>query len=316
MFNRRSSPRLIASTTLIASACLALLVGCGAGSAKTASDDGKLEIVVGFYPLQFVSQQIGGQHVSVTNLTKVGAEPHDLELAPRDVGTVTHADLVVYLKSFQPALDDAVAEGDPAKALDVSTAARLESVATHGISQTEAAEAGDGNDPHFWLDPTRLADVATVVAARLEKADPAHKAAYATNAAALQAKLGTLNDEYAAGLAHCTNPALVTSHAAFGYLAERYHLKQVSVSGLDPNNEPTPAQLAALTAFVRANKVSVIYTETLASPAVADTLASETGAKTAVLDPIEGLTSANSNQDYLSVMRSNLKTLQVGQGCR
>lgn len=297
---------LLAATVLL-SAC---------GGSGTQNSDAKLRVVVGFYPLQYIAEQLGGDHVEVENVTKPGAEPHDLELAPRDVGDIEQAGLVLYLKDFQPALDAAVAETNSDNALDVSSAAKLEE---HAAEETEAHEGHDhtdsGLDPHFWLDPTRLAAVADEVATRMADLDPDNATTYQANATKLTGELTALDSDFTAGLATCQNKNLVTSHAAFGYLAERYGLVQESVNGIDPTQEPSAAQLAALTSFVREHKVSTIYTETLVSPAIADTLAAETGAKTAVLDPLEGLTADDPNADYQSVMKTNLATLKTGQSC-
>jgi zinc transport system substrate-binding protein len=195
--------------------------------------------------------------------------------------------------------------------------------ASHGTTADHDDESGaddehdhGGVDPHFWLDPTRLADVADAVAARLAELDADHGSEYTANAAALRAELMTLDAEFEDGLAECASTDLVTSHTAFAYLAQRYGLTQMGISGLSPEEEPTPASLAEVTAFVRDHGVSTIYYETLVDPAIADTVAAETGASTAVLDPLEGLTEASAGSDYLEVMRSNLNSLRAGQGCK
>ena len=156
---------------------------------------------------------------------------------------------------------------------------------------------------------------ATEIAARLTEIDPERAAEFAANLTALTDDLDALDAEYTDALAACTNRDVVTSHNAFGYLAQRYDLTQVGISGLSPENEPSPADLAAVTEFVRDNGVTTIYFETLVSPALAETLAAETGASTAVLDPIEGLSDASKGSDYLDIMRSNLANLVQGQGC-
>jgi zinc transport system substrate-binding protein len=234
----------------------------------------------------------------VRNLTKPGAEPHDLELTPHDVAELADADLVVYLSGFQPAVDTAVA-GQASTSYDVAGAADL------------AAK-----DPHFWLDPVRLADVAGSLADRLAQLSPDDAASFRRNEGALRADLMALDSEYVTGLAHCASRDLVTSHAAFGYLAGRYGLTQRGITGLQPEDEPPPGALAEITDFVRTHGVRTVYSETLVSPAVAKTLARETGARSAVLDPLEGLDDSSTGADYLAVMRANLATLREGQSCR
>lgn len=307
----RSRP-LLAMSAVAAAA----LTGCGqsaeGGQAASTQDGGRLGVAAAFYPLQFVSEAVGGERVEVTNLTKPGAEPHDLELAPRDVAGLSEADLVVYLSQFQPAVDDAV-ESQSVEAFDVAEAADLS--LTAAPLEDEHADGEETTDPHFWLDPLRLADVGDALADRLAETDPDGAEEYAANAARLRAQLEELDAEMAEALSSCESTTLVTSHTAFGYLADRYGFEQIGVSGLSPDDEPSPATLAELVDFVRANGVTTIYYETLVSPDTARTLAEETGAQTATLDPLEGLTEQSPGDDYLEVMRANLETLAQGQSC-
>jgi zinc transport system substrate-binding protein len=282
-----------------------LLAGCSGSSG--ASGSGKPAIVASFYPLQYVTQRIVGDRATVTSLTPPGAEPHDLELTPKDVASVSDADLVVYLAGFQPAVDDAVSNEAKGHGENVASAAALD--------RTLTEDGSSGTDPHFWLDPVRLSAVSTAIEQRLATTDPAGASTFQTNLASLKSDLSTLDGEMRSTLATCRNKDLVTSHEAFGYLAERYGMKQVGITGLSPEAEPDPATLARVADFVRANSVRTIYYETLVSPAIANTVAGETGARTAVLDPIEGLTSKSRGSDYLAVMRSNLADLKEGQPC-
>jgi zinc transport system substrate-binding protein len=318
----RPSQLVTRSVAIVVGAVLAgaVLSGCGTGERPGAGSD-RLEVAAAFYPLEYAVSRVGGDHVDVTSLTKPGAEPHDVELTPRQVGSVASADLVVYERHFQPAVDDAVHGQARDHSLDVSPAARLTLTTTEDDHSGESAaehdaHAGEGGpDPHFWLDPMRYADVGDAIAAELGRRDPAHATAYRSNAQAFRAQLTTLHDELTAGLAHCAVHDLVTSHAAFGYLAQAYGFTQVSISGLTPDAEPNPAAMAALTDHIRESGATTVYAETLVSRAVATTLARETGARLAVLDPLEGITSASAGRDYPSVMRANLATLRAGQEC-
>jgi zinc transport system substrate-binding protein len=308
------------TATLLAAATATALTGCG--SEDDGSGSGELTVLAGFYPLEWTAARVGGENVSVSSLTPPGAEAHDLELAPQDVAAVAEADLLVYLDGFQPALDEAAGSEGGEHAWDAGQAADLVAGEAH-----EHAENGDGDhaeeehageeavDPHFWLDPTRLAAVAGAVADRLAEVDPGRADGYAERAADLRADLEALDDDLAAGLESCTSRDLVTSHDAFGYLGDRYGLEVVGISGLSPSQEPDPAQLAEIATLVRDRGITTVYTETLVDPAVAETVAEEAGARTAVLDPIEGLTDESEGEDYLQVMRANLATLQEGQSC-
>jgi zinc transport system substrate-binding protein len=303
---------------------IAMVSACGATGERGANGD-RLSVVASFYPLEYAVAQIGGDHVAITGLTKPGAEPHDLELSPRQVATVARADLVVYEKHFQPAVDAAVDGQAPDTGFDVSPAARLDLVAVEdghdhgGETQEEHSDhADDGTssrDPHFWLDPMRYADVGDAIATELAARDKANAAAYQANAKAFRASMTTLDAEFRSGLKSCTSHELVTSHAAFGYLSESYGFHQESITGLTPDAEPSPAAMAELTRHIRETGANTVYAETLVSEDVAKTLARETGARLAVLDPIEGITSASAGRDYPTVMRANLEVLRAGQEC-
>ncbi len=295
--------------------CLGLIgAACGGGAnGDNAAAGEQLRVVASFYPLEFVVDRIGGGRVRVTNLTPAGAEPHDLELTPGDIAGLADAGLVVYLAGFSPAVDEAVKAEAGDRALEVGQFADLS--LTYTPIEEGAAAQDETTDPHFWLDPIRLADVADAIAERLAAADPDGAASFSAHAASLRADLASLDDELRAGLESCENRDVVTSHNAFGYLADRYGLVQVGITGLTPEAEPTPADLAAVTEFVRDHYVRTIYYETLVSPAIAETVADETGAATAVLDPIEGLSDESAGADYFTMMRANLASLRAGQPC-
>ena len=306
-----------------------VLGACGGESrapAASPADADELDVTAAFYPLEFVVAELGGAHVSVTNLTPAGGEPHDLELSARDAAALHDADLVVYLDGFAPALDDAIAGLATRHVIDVTAAARLgedradddhsEELAGEDRAEEEAHDHDQaGTDPHFWLDPIRYADVADAVAARLGELAPGHADDFTANAATLRAELARLDVEFVEGLADCASRDLVTSHTAFNYLAERYGLRQVGITGLSPSTEPAPGKLAEVTDFVEEHGVTTVFYETLVDPAVAETLAAETGADTAVLDPLEGLTDASAGGDYFEVMRANLARLRAGLRC-
>lgn len=291
---------------LITAAAVAVgVAGCGDDPAPDPGN--RLSVVVGFYPLQFVADRVGGDRVAVTDLVRPGVEPHDLELSAGQVGALEKADLVLYLTGFQPALDEAVGAASKDKAFDVAT-----------VEPLNDAPAGDdepaAKDPHVWLDPVRLATIADRVADRLATLDAEHAAAIRDRAALLRSQLTALDREYASGLATCQRREIVTSHTAFGYLAARYRLTQVPISGLAPDAEPSPQRLAEVAALAKQTGTTTIFFETLVSPKLAETLAAEVGAKTEVLDPIEGL-QPGSSADYLSVMRDNLGKLRTALGC-
>jgi zinc transport system substrate-binding protein len=296
----------------IALGAAGLTAGCADPSAS--ATPGRFDVVTAFYPLQFLAERIGGPDVTVTNVTKPGAEPHDVELNPRQVGQISDAGLVVYLSGFQPAVDQAVEQEAQHRAFDAADVVPLLSLnGDHDAPGHAHAEAAHGMDPHLWLDPVRFAMVADRLGSRLAAADPAHAAGYTDRARTLHADLVALNSEYAQGLRTCTRRELVTSHTAFAYLAQRYGLSQIGIAGINPETEPSPRRLAAVAAEAKRTGTTTIFFETLVSPKVAETIAREVGARTAVLDPLEGLTEPDA--DYFSVMRDNLATLTEALGC-
>jgi zinc transport system substrate-binding protein len=233
-------------------------------------------------------------------------EPHDLELSARQIGDLVDADLVTYLGGgFQPALEDALAGIDGPIKFD---ALQIE-------EPLRGAEAGENDsivDPHVWLDPLRMAGIVDELARRLSDLDPDGAALYKENAQALERELTQLDQEYTRGLKHCRSHQIVTSHDAFGYLAARYGLEQISVAGIDPEAEPSPGRLSEVADFVTQHHINTIFFEELAPPDLAETLARETGAQTEVLSPLE---SKPEQGDYIDVMRSNLDRLRTALGC-
>ncbi|GAA0979517.1 zinc ABC transporter substrate-binding protein [Acrocarpospora macrocephala] len=306
--------------SLIAVAGTALLTvpACGSTvdrSPQSAPAGGKLHVAAAFYPLQWLSQQVGGTDVTVEGLTKPGVEPHDLELSPRQVADIQSSGLIVYIKGVQPAVDEAVQQHAAGEGFDAATVVPTLATVAHEEEHGEGdghAHEDIGYDPHIWLDPHRFATIATKLGERLATADPAHASGYRERAAATAADLTTLDKEFQQGLTTCANRAIVTSHTAFGYLANRYMLEQIGISGIDPDAEPSPARLAEVAGIAKQKKVTTIFTEELVSPKVAEVLAQEVGAKTAVLNPLE---SQPASGDYLTAMRGDLATLRTALGC-
>lgn len=275
------------------------LSGCAAFSSTPPATDG-IHVAAAFYPLAFVAQRIGGPHVTVTNLTRPGIEPHDLELTIAETAEVAQSDLVLVEDGFQPAVDDAVAQNATGQVLDAG------------------AMTADG-DPHFWLDPLLMADLGDQVAAELAELAPQEAQDFRGRADRLRLELEQVDARYRAGLEHCARRTTVVSHDAFSYL-RRYGLEFEPIAGLSPDAEPTPADLGRLQQLVKEQGITTVFTERLASPRLAESLARDLGLRTAVLDPVEGLVPADEDShdttDYLTVMRDNLAELRKANQCR
>ncbi len=338
--------RLIPATAVAGAVALGLtaLSACSTSDAADGGDGGKLKVTASFYPMQFLAERIGGEHVAVTSLTKPGVEPHDLELTPRQIGSISESDYVLYLKGIQPAVDDAIKQSGVKNTVDAATVTTLENHGSevsghdhghegeehadeHGHEGEEAHEEhseGDGHnhgeeggaDPHIWLDPVKYAEVAKGVGKSLEKADPDHAADYEKNTETLVAELDKLNTAYESGLKNTATKTFITTHSAFGYLAERYGLTQQGIAGIDPEAEPSPARIQEIHTIAEKEKATTVFFETLASDRTAKTLAKDTGLKTGVLDPLEGITDKSRGADYIEVMESNLTALQKALGAK
>jgi zinc transport system substrate-binding protein len=274
------------SRTVLLAIALVSLAGCGG------SEDDRPTVVAGFYPLAWAAERVSQTadvEIEILNLTPAGAEPHDLELSPRDVEAVGDAKAVLYVGGgFQPALEDAVADRD-GPSLDVSLT--------------------EESDPHVWLDPVRFAQIVS---------DVARAVGLGSSAGTSFVDLNALDEEYRRGLRDCERRELVTTHAAFGHLAERYGLEQLALTGSSPEAEPSPLELESLVDRVRATGATTVFAEPLVSDRIAKTVAREVGAEVATLDPIEGLSEERleAGEDYVSVMRDNLVALREALGCR
>ncbi|NYJ00924.1 zinc transport system substrate-binding protein [Nocardioides thalensis] len=337
------------SRAVLALPALALVAsGCSAFSDESATDDGELTVAAAFYPLQFVAERVAGEHADVVQLTQPGTEPHDLELSISETAEISEADLVVYEEGFQPAVDDAVEQNAEGVALDAASVVDLMAVEEtaeeheeHGEEEhtedehaedehaedehTEDEHAEDEHaeedghdhgdvDPHFWQDPLRVADLADAVAAELADLDSEHADDYEANAAALRADLEDLDAAFTTGLADCERDTIVVSHDAFGYL-EKYDLHIAPIVGLSPDAEPTAAVLGELEDLIRTEGITTVFSEPL-EPALGEGLAADLDLTEAVLDPVEGLTDATAEEDYLSLMESNLEAIRTANACQ
>jgi zinc transport system substrate-binding protein len=296
-------------TILIVAASL----GAACASSRAGTDAGRVSVVANFYPVYEAARRVGGDRVHVRNLTPAGAEPHDLELSPKQVDEVLDARVVLYMGlGFQPAVEKVAEERGSTHTVDLLAAlsSRLRRLPKGGEEQ--------GTDPHVWLDPVLMSALVDDVARALTRADPTGRSTYEANAGRYRTEIEEVDRLYRQGLADCDRRVIVTAHAAFGYLAARYGLVQEPITGISPEAEPDPRRLAELAALVRREGVTTIFTEELVSPRVADTLAREAGVRTAVLNPLEGLSPSElaHGENYVSVMNQNLAMLRAALGCR
>ncbi|WP_316667269.1 metal ABC transporter substrate-binding protein [uncultured Propionibacterium sp.] len=300
------------------------LSGCSSSSGRSGGADGtdKVDVVAAFYPFQFIAEQVGGDHVQVSDLTQPGSEPHELELTAQQTASLGEADLVLYQTGFQAAVDEAVAQNTPKNSIDVASIVTLQDpVESVDLAEDEESatdeedeEGSFTKDPHEWLDPQNMITITNAVRDKLSELDGDHADQYRANADALVGRLARLDSDYTV-LGSCQQKSFVTTHAAFGYLAKRYDLNQIGISGLSPDEEPSPARIAKVQQLARDNGVTTIFYETLVSDKVATSIAGDLGLSTDVLDPLEGITDESRGGDYIEVMQSNLTALKTANQC-
>lgn len=274
------------------------------------SQPGKIQVAASFYPLYFFASQIGGDKATVINITPAGAEPHDYEPTAQDIVQIENSRLLILNGNVEPWGDSIKQNIDPNKTTIV--------VAGEGLTTQKVEESGQSViDPHVWLSPPLAKEMVDKITQAFIGIDPSNSAYYQSNANALKSQLDGIDAAYREGLKDCKSKDIITSHAAFGYLAAHYGLVQVPIAGLSPDAEPSPQQLAQIVTFAKQNNIKYIFFESLVSPKLSDTIANEIGAKTLVLNPIEGLTNDELAQgkNYITEMQSNLATLETALQC-
>lgn len=298
---KKSAVALVAMTTAL-TAC-----------ATPAQSESAEQVVVGFYALEYVTQQLVTEDIEVVSLTSPGTDAHDAELTPQQIADLSQAELVVYLAGFQPAVDDAIAAAEPARVVEVGELLGLDNIEhDHDASSEDHAES---SDPHFWLDPTILAELATPLAAELAELHPAAAGDFEESATNLRTELTQLDSEIATGLSNCDRRDIVTSHASFHYFAEKYGLIEHGIVGSNPNEEATAARLAELQELITQLGLTTVFTEPLSSNDAAEVLASDLNLELGLLDPVEGITAESPGDSYPEIMRSNLAELRSANGC-
>lgn len=281
-----------------------------AGRPPKTTEPGKLKVAASFYPLYFMAAEIGGAKAEAVNIMPAGAEPHDYEPTARELAKMANSRLIILNGGgFEAWSDNLKKNIDPGQTTIIAVGEEL---------TEEAKTDGQKNlDPHAWLAPPLAEKMVEKIAQSFEQVDPLNKNYYRANAEALKSKLNDLHNAYKQGLANCAKKNIITSHAAFGYLAKSYGFNQTSITGPSPDAEPTPAELAEIIKYVRDNEIKFIFFESLASPKLAETVAAEVGAKMLALNPLEGLSDEELAQgkNYLSLMRDNLINLQIALAC-
>ena len=307
---------------------LPLLMGCAQVAVENPPESETQQVsekvITSFYPLYELATNIGGAAIDVTNLVTPGSEPHDYEPSPQDVEKLIEASIIfINGAGFEPWVEKIKPDLEEKKVQVIEMSANIKDLLENPVHEEAETQAEDPDhidlpfDPHFWLDPVLYLEEARVLTTVLKNMDPLHSENYEQNFAAYSQKLKDLDQKYQVGLATCKYRSFVTSHAAFGYLARRYNLEMVPISGLSPETEPSARKIAELATYVKKLGIKYIFSETLISPKVAQTLADEVGINVLVLNPLEGLTpeEITNGENYVSVMEKNLTNLTTALEC-
>jgi zinc transport system substrate-binding protein len=298
------------------------LGGCSSGDADSGAAPGDaaqpVNVVASFYPVQWLAEEIGGDAVSVTSLTPEGTEPHDLAIDADGLKAMDAASAVLYLGAgFQPDVEKAVASlDDPQIATDLLDGDGVTLLAAPDDIGKETLAGG--KDPHVWLDPVLMSAMADGVAASLAEVGPGGAEALEDRVAAVKQELADLDTAYDKSLQECATTALVTSHAAFGYLADRYGLRQIAIAGVSPDDEPDPKQLKEVAALAREENVTTVFFEDALPSDLSRTVADEIGAEIDLLAALEFDPRGSIAPDatYLSVMDDNRERIARGLECQ
>ena len=318
-----------AAAALSLSACsTSMQSDSGRTDSATATGAKELSVIAEVYPLAWIAQQVGGEQVNVQQLVPSGASPHDLELSAQQVEKIGNAQLVLYVKSLASAVDKAVETGKPGGSIDLAQLLPTRPGVPHEHhdhhghheeadhdhhDEAEHEHAAGGIDPHLWLDVSQMPKVVQATVQALSKADPAHKTEYQKRGQEVSTKLQNIAAEYETGLKNCQVHTLVTTHPAFGYITDRYHLTQVGISGIDEDTEPSPARLKEIAELTKNSGATTIFFADTSNPKIAQVLAGDLGLKTQV---IYTMASTPQGKDYLQMQKDNLQALRSGLGCQ
>lgn len=298
---------------LLASALF--ISGCSV-SQKVEEDAAAINIVTTIYPLADILKNLGGDRVSVSYLLPAGASPHTFEPTVEQVKQISKADLFVFVGS---GLDDWALKltGAAEPGLDIlELSPHVELIASAVYHQPVPcdAECPDHDhgpmDPHFWLDPVIVRDqVSPLLAEALAALDHGYAASYTQNLSSYQEQLSKLHEDFSSASAAFTKRSFIAFHSAWGYLARRYGLQEVAVIAEFPGQEPSAGWMAALVELARKHQLEVIFAEPQFSPALAEKIAAEIGARVLILDPLGG-EEIPGRDSYLALMRYNLNVFQ------
>lgn len=284
----------------------------------------KIVVYTSFYPLYDITSKIAGNRAEVINLVPPGAEAHDFEPTPKDLVKLSEADMFIYNGSgFELWIEDVLNALDTSEMAVLSTTEKVTLLTREETGSVEGEEEGSEEaeeegiyDPHIWLDPILMKDVAAVIKEEMIKIDNGGQETYEANFNSVINELDKLDQEYQEVVKNAKQKEVIVSHDAYGYLMKRYGIKQIPISGLSPSDEPSQKELQEIITFAKEQEINYILFETLVNLKVAEMVREQIGAEALTFNPIEGLTKEElaEGKDYFSVMRDNLNALKIALG--
>ena len=277
---------------------------------------GEVTVITTTYPLTFLTGRIGGNRITVNQLTKPGVEAHDFEPAPSDVRAISNSDLFIY---NHPAFESWALNAASASRTDAdnSPTVTVQTIILESVGE-DHGDRGEGTvDAHVWLNPLKAQEQADRILSALIEVDPEGAQIYTRNADGLDVELQALDDLIRKQISNCELNTLVVTHLAFGHMAERYGFEQIGLAGLSPEFESGPAKIAGVIKKIKDLNISQIMQEPIVGNRLAKTIADETGVELLVLHPLEVRTSeqASDGIDYIDIMKSNADALQIALRC-
>ena len=300
---------IIAKSLLLIILAVAL-VGCAKPQKPETTQNDAITIATTFYPLYDLTKSITGNKDIVYSIVPAGTEPHEYEPTPSDIQKLNNAYAFVTLgNEFKEFEEDLIKSVN----LDVKIIPAGKDISLLKISDEEG-HLQNGNDPHIWLSPKNAQKMAVNIMNGMVDADPTNAQIYLKNGQTLIEQLKLLDKEFKDSLTTCKKDVVLVSHNAFAYLARDYSFRTITISGLEPEAEPTPQQLANLINEAKQYSIKYVFYEELVDPRIAETIAREVGAEILKLSPIEGIT--NPSDTYLTLMKQNLNNLKTALECK
>lgn len=297
-----------------------LLAACGNDDSKSTNSSDKVSIYTTVYPLQYFAEQIGGEHVEVSSIYPPGTNEHTFEPTQQDMMKLADSDLFFYIGlGLEGFVDNAKKTLANENVSMIETTHGIDEEKLHASTATHEHEHEEDDhhhgdvDPHVWLSPVISQDLALSIKNELVKKDAKHEADYEKNYDALVKKLQQLDNSYKTMAKDAETKEFYVSHAAFGYIAGTYGLKQVSVAGLNSQDEPSQKELTQIVAQAKKDNIQYILFEQNVSSKLATVIQNDIGAKDLIAHNLSVLTKEDiaAKRDYFSIMEDNLETFKT-----